>query len=108
MKKSRVIRSLAGISAGTVLALVASTAISGEITGNGKSLQIAPHTLNGNSACAFSGRQDTPETAVAEGHKGVMAQSWGQLVKELRDFLTLIGSSPGIACNPTKSTGEPG
>jgi hypothetical protein len=108
MTKNRVIRSLAGVSAGAILALLASTAISGEITGNGKSLQIAPHTLNGNSACAFSGRQDTPTTALADGHKGIVAQSWGQLVKELRDFLTSIGMSPGTACNPTKSAGEPG
>jgi len=108
MKKNRVFRMLAGMTASSVLALVASTAFSGEITGNGKSLQIAPHTLNGNSACAFSGRQDTPTTAIAEGHKGIMAQSWGQLVKELRDFLTSIGVNPGISCNPTKTTGEPG
>jgi len=89
------------------LALAAGPGAAGEITGNGKSLKNPDGTLNGNSACAFSGRQDTPDTAIAEGHKGVMAQSWGQLVKPLRDFLTSIGVNPGNACNPTRATGEP-
>jgi hypothetical protein len=92
---------------GSFVVVVAGVASGGEITGNGKSLQIAPHTLNGNSSCAFSGRQDDPATAIAEGFKGEVAQSWGQLVKGLRDFLTSIGVSPGVACNPTKAGGEP-
>jgi len=105
--KNRVNRRLAGIAAGAALALLAGTAISGEITGNGKSLQIAPHTLNGNSECAFSGRQDDPATALDQNFKGTVAQSWGQLTKEWRNFLTLIGVSPGISCNPTTPSGEP-
>jgi hypothetical protein len=40
------------------MCLAASAAIAGEITGNGKSLKNEDGTLNGNSACAFSGRQD--------------------------------------------------
>jgi hypothetical protein len=107
MKKNHAIQSLAGIAAGTVLALMVSTAISGEITGNGKSLQIAPHTLNGNSECAFSGRQDDPATALDQHFKGTVAQSWGQLTKTWRNFLTSIGVSPGISCNPTTPSGEP-
>ena len=109
MKKHRAIHQrLASVAAASVLAIVASTAMSGEITGNGKSLQIAPHTLNGKSICAFSGRQDNTATAAAEGNKGLIAQSWGQLVKEVRDFFTSIGANPGNACSPGKSSGEPG
>jgi hypothetical protein len=104
MKNNRVLKSLAGMAAGAALSLVASSLFAGEITGNGKPLTIAPHTLNGNSSCAFSGRQDDPSTAIAEGFKGVMAQSWGQLVKAVRDS---FGINPGFACNPTKSAGEP-
>lgn len=89
------------------LAIAAGSAAAGEITGNGKSLQIAPHELHGNSECAFSGRQDDPATALDQFFKGVVAQSWGQLVKPWRDFLTSIGVNPGTACNPTKSSGEP-
>jgi len=33
------------------------------------------------------------------------AQSWGQIPKDFRDFLTSVGSNPGIACNPIKSAG---
>ncbi len=33
------------------------------------------------------------------------AQSWGQIPKEVRVYLTSIGLNPGIACNPTKSSG---
>jgi hypothetical protein len=52
-------------SSATVLALAlaftaASPAVAGEITGNGKSLKNPDGTLNGNSLCAFSGRNDTP------------------------------------------------
>ena len=39
---------------------VAGPAAAGEITGNGKSLKNPDGTLNGNSLCAFSGRNDTP------------------------------------------------
>jgi hypothetical protein len=93
---------------GAVLVVVASASMAGEITGNGKSLKNPDGTLNGNSICAFSGRQDDPSTALAEGNKGLIAQSWGQLAKGVRDFLTTLGVNPGNACNPTKSGGEPG
>jgi hypothetical protein len=90
----------------------AGTAFAGEVTGNGKPLWTngtdwnAEHTLHGASACAFSGQEDLQFTASPDydpnaGH----AQSWGQIPKVDRDFLTTIGSNPGIACNPTKSTG---
>ena len=108
MNKDTFVRGLGALVLAGSLALGAGSAVAGEITGNGKSLQIAPHTLHGNSACAFSGLQDSPpEEALATGHKGIVAQSWGQLVRPLRDFLTSIGLHPGTACNPTKATGEP-
>lgn len=77
-------------------------AYAGEITGNGKSLKNDDGTLNGKSACAYSGREDDPESG---DFKSPIAQSWGQLPKAVRDFLTSIGSNPGVACNPKKSGG---
>ena len=68
--------------------------------------------LHARSFCAFSGQEDLHYldengNPLAEPHKGDPghAQSWGQIPKEGRDFLTSIGSNPGIACNPTKATG---
>jgi hypothetical protein len=81
----------------------ANTAFAGEITGNGKSLKNEAGTLNGKSECAFSGRNDTysgdPNVPDEDGF--FRTQSWGQLDKETRDFLTSIGVSPGTACNPS-------
>ena len=103
------------ICAAFVLALSAVTASAGEVTGNGKPLWTnttdwdAPgHTLHGKSACAFSGQEDTqfpasPDYDPKSGH----AQSWGQIPKAGRLFLTSIQMNPGIACNPTRATTEP-
>ena len=98
----------------------AASASAGEVTGNGKPLWTnttdwsAEHMLHGKSACAFSGQEDLQfldeeGNPLAVTHKGVPshAQSWGQIPKTApvgeisRDFLTSIGSNPGIACNPT-------
>jgi hypothetical protein len=96
-------------------AIGAGTASAGEVTGNGKPLwtnttdwDVEVHTLHGASACAFSGQEDTqfpesPDYDPASFH----AQSWGLIPKADRDFLTSIGSNPGIARNPQKSAGEP-
>jgi hypothetical protein len=95
---------VASLSAGSVLA--------GEITGNGKLKDV-----HGRSACAFSGQEDLqwyfddentmprPADAVVKGSPS-HSQSWGQIPKADRLFLTSIGHNPGIACNPTKATGE--
>ena len=99
--------------AALVLSLSAGAALAGEVTGNGKPLWTntqewdVHHTLHGKSLCAFSGQEDgqfvlSPEYDPNAGH----AQSWGQIPKEFRDFLTSEGFNPGIACNPTKSSGE--
>ena len=99
--------------AAVVLSLSASAALAGEITGNGKSLKEADGTLHGQSACAFSGQEDLqflddegiPLAEPTKGDPG-HAQSWGQIPKEGRDFLTTLGFNPGIACNPTTTIGE--
>ena len=90
--------------AALILGMGANAALAGEITGNGKSLKNDDGTLNGKSACAFSGREDEPGDPL---FKGLIAQSWGQIPKAVRDALTAIGLHPGEACNPTRSGGEP-
>src|SRR5215203_1311215 len=117
------------VTAATLIAsLGASAAMAGEITGNGKPLwtstttiedgcgpgcDLVFHTLHGRSECAFSGQEDdqfvdasgVPLTTVIKGVPG-HAQSWGQIPKAARDFLTdVLHVNPGIACNPTKSGG---
>jgi hypothetical protein len=105
--------SIAVSAAALVLSLSASAALAGEITGNGKSLQLDGGGLHGRSACAWSGQedlqfQDHEGNPLASPTKGVPghAQSWGQIPKADRIFLTSIGFNPGIACNPTKAQPE--
>jgi hypothetical protein len=90
------------------LGVAASTTLAGEITGNGK-LKV----VNGHSPCAYSGQedlqwyQDDGDTILrSDPTRGdpSHSQSWGQIDKATRDFLTSIGLNPGIACNPTRST----
>jgi hypothetical protein len=107
-----------------VMCFGATAALAGEITGNGKPLWTGTftdpatgevfHTLHGKSACAFSGQEDLQfvddnGNPLATPTKGVPghAQSWGQIPKDFRDFLTSVGANPGNSCNPTKSGGEP-
>src|SRR3989304_3699176 len=82
--------------AAVVLSLSAGAALAGEITGTGKSLE----PLHANSICAYSGLNDDPTGAGPppgiNGPPG-RVQSWGQIPKDFRDFLTSIGSSPGDA-----------
>jgi hypothetical protein len=114
-----VVRRIIGAAAGAalILALTASAAFAGEVTGNGKSLHVDGGGkwgtgLHARSFCAFSGQEDLQffdenDNPLPVFHKGVPghAQSWGQIPKAGRDFLTSIGSNPGIACNPQKATG---
>jgi hypothetical protein len=86
-----------------ILSMGTGAALAGEITGNGKWIagsEDAP--LNGKSACAYSGREDEPESGE---FTSSIAQAWGLLPKGTRDFLTSIGFNPGTACNPKKSGG---
>jgi hypothetical protein len=92
-----------------VAALGVGSAFAGEITGSGKSLKIENSKwgtgLHARSVCAFSGQEDLQYPPFSDPNAG-HAQSWGQIPKADRDFLTSIGSNPGIACNPTKGEGE--
>jgi len=98
-------------------ALGAGSAFAGEVTGNGNALWTSTavvdgevvHTLHGASACAFSGQEDAlyPVSPDYDPAATNHAQSWGQIPKSARDFLTSIGVNPGNSCNPTKSEGEP-
>jgi hypothetical protein len=82
-------------------------AFAGEITGNGKSLQIAPHTLHGASICAFSGLNDSysGDPTVPDESGFYRTQNWGQVSPEARVFLAGIGEHPGDACKPSKDAG---
>jgi hypothetical protein len=70
-------------------------ASAGEITGNGDSLQIAPHTLNGKSECAFSGLNDD---YVLGDHTVSRTQTFPQYKRDYEP--TLPPGTPGYACNP--------
>jgi len=83
------------MSAVLVVVLGAGVAFAGEITGTGESLKNDDGTLNGRSACAFSGLDDGDEDAFDK------TQNWGQLDKETRAFLASIGFHPSVACNPS-------
>ena len=94
---------------GTIILAVglSSTAVAGEITGNGKWIagsEEAP--LKGKSACAYSGREDEPDDPL---FKGEIAQAWGLIDKATREFFAdVLGLHPGDACNPAKAdAGEP-
>jgi len=77
--------------------LAASTALAGEITGNGETI-----TRHAASECVYSGRQDDP-LGDAGLFKGDRTQNWGQLTDFGRwVFAEVFGiTSPGQGCNPT-------
>lgn len=81
--------------AAVVLSLGAGAAFGGEITGNGKSLE----PLHANSECAYSGQNDDPTGIDPNNGPPGRVQSWGQIPKADRDFLTSIGVTPGALCN---------
>jgi hypothetical protein len=104
--------------AAMILSVSASGVLAGEITGNGKVLKVDDSKwgtgLHARSECAFSGQEDLQfldeeGNPLPESHKGEPghAQSWGQIPKDERDFLTTVGAHPGTACNPIKSSGAP-
>jgi hypothetical protein len=94
--------------AAAVLSIGGGSVFAGEITGNG-----TLKTVNGRSDCAYSGQEDlqwytdngdgTLKPVATKGDPA-HSQSWGQLDKATRAYLTSIGLNPGIACNPNKST----
>ena len=112
-------RIISAVLATALLATVGVSAVfAGEVTGNGRSLHVDGGGkwgtgLHARSLCTFSGQEDLQffdenDNPLPVFHKGTPghAQSWGQIPKAGRDFLTSIGSNPGIACNPNKSSGE--
>jgi len=84
-----------------ILAIGLNAAVAGEVDGKGNPI---PGGTKGQSECSYSGQQDDA-AADAGFFKGDRVQSWGQIPKWFRDFLTSIGSNPGVACNPKKSGG---
>lgn len=103
-----------------ILGLTAGAALAGEVTGNGRLLTIENSKwgtgLHARSLCAYSGQEDlqffqdeeTDQIPVEEFVRGVPghAQSWGQIPKAGRDFLTSIGEHPGMSCNPHGGSSE--
>lgn len=92
----------------------ATPAIAGEITGNGKDIEI-----HGQSLCAFSGINDTPDgLALPIGPGGALVvidpggdvQSYGYFKSHGGDFLPSpsdpdardVFAFPGVGCNPVK------
>jgi hypothetical protein len=95
----------------SVVSVSAGAALAGEITGNGKLLEV-----KGKSECAFSGQEDLqwyfddanemPKPVPTKGEPA-RAQSWGQIPKADRDFIAeMFGAHPGNACNPSKAGAE--
>lgn len=98
---------LASALAALVVGAGAQAAFAGEITGNGKLLD-----MHGRSECSFSGQEDlqwyyddanTMPKPVATRGVPARAQSWGQIPKFVRDEIGPLGFHPGTACNPTKA-----
>ena len=102
-------RTGAAVGLALILGAFATAGHAGEITGNGKSLKNDDGSLNGRSACAFSGQNDTysGDPTVPDEDGFTRTQNWGQLSKAAKEFLTAIGFNPGNACNPNRSGGEP-
>ena len=93
--------------AATIAIAGASTAFAGEVTGNGKSLQLDGGGLNGNSSCAFSGLEDSDA-----GGPGVV-QTFGRHPNDtvgpggVSDNVDNIPNqpgpaAPGVFCNPSE------
>ena len=119
MGKTRLV--VVAVCAAAVMGVGASAAFAGEITGNGKTLWTntdrwtdpvtglpIPHTLHGNSPCAFSGQEDNQ----FQGTPGNLnpgynpdagnVQNWGH-TKQLFD---LTGGAGPQGCNPHVPFGE--
>lgn len=86
-----------------LIAMTAFPAIAGEITGNGK-----PIDINGRSECAFSGRNDTPEGDPMD--PGGIAQSYGYFSgywdlwdpEDADPHAPGFPPVPGFSCNPNR------
>jgi hypothetical protein len=93
LKRRRAVVAAATTLAAAVVAVSASPAVAGEVNGKGEPTAGPAHA---NSICVFSGRNDGEPPP---GRTAAHVQNWGQIPKADRDFLTSIGSNPGLACN---------
>jgi hypothetical protein len=84
---------LAAAVCAVAVAVSASAAFAGEVTGNGKATAGPSHA---NSICVFSGKNDDPTSTDPENPGGV-AQSYGYSV--VREGGKAFAPSPGVACN---------
>ena len=75
-----------------ILSLSAGSALAGEITGNGKTLE----PLRANSICAYSGLNDDPLGLNPENGPPGRTQSFGQAVRA--GFIDPREFNPGDAC----------
>jgi hypothetical protein len=99
-----------------------SPAVAGEITGNGKILKNSDGTLNGNSLCAYSGQNDTPNGlflpigpggSLVQVDPGGDVQSFGYFMSQF-DFTGDPSDPdtrdsrgfPGFDCNPNNVGGH--
>lgn len=76
------------LSVGAMVAMGSSSAFAGEITGNGRVLEVKAKSI-----CAYSGLDDADDDGFDR------TQNWGQIPKEVRDEIAGFGAHPGEACN---------
>jgi hypothetical protein len=92
---------VATLCAFAVMAVGAGPAFAGEVKGPPTNDDETAMRGNANSICGFSGLNDTysgdPDVPDVDGF--TRTQSWGQVDKEGKEFLTSIGENPGEACN---------
>lgn len=96
MRRSLFVGAIAGL---LVVAMGASAAFAGEVTGSGKNSD----QNQGMSWCSFSGLNDDPDASLTGGPNGPggTSQSYGQEVR-----LGLVSPhelNPGVACNPNRT-----
>jgi hypothetical protein len=93
--------SIALVGATLAVGLLAGPASAGEITPSGYIHGDDASVLPARSSCAYSGLNDGHYIADVDGYpEAERVQSWGQIPKEARSFLTGIGLAPGTACRP--------
>ena len=101
MARRRIVRfGLSVSAAAVVLALTASIAMAGEVTGSGKN----PNHNQGRSWCSFSGLNDDPGAPLdgsGPNGPGGQSQSFGQDVK--LGLASPHEFNPGVACNPNRT-----
>ena len=101
MARQRMARlALSMAAAAMVLAVTASVALAGEVTGSGKNVD----QNQGRSWCSFSGLNDDPGAPLdgsGPNGPGGQSQSYGQDVK--LGLADPHGLTPGVACNPNRT-----